>query len=365
MHHGFALRYLANALNWDEREEEEETKWLRLISEFKYDNYHDFLVGSRFVESLLDWILQFKTEDRRIAYRFVRERLVFISISEMNHLVRRAYPTFIAPFVLARAAGIVGVPDYLVRSKRRNVELVNRISRRTLYLGLSDGARLDVFRRHNSTTVCNEQIVSNYQIDTGKWDDLMGELKKDSGDSNAVFDIVVLLDDFTASGTSLLRRKATSWSGKLPKTLKMIKKHRSNLAEDCDFLVHHYVGTETAREVLAENAKQWDAFSELTTGRFQRTFDLILKKELSLTRENCGEMRRLIEDYYDPSIETAHHRVGGTNDIKFGFGECGLPLVIEHNTPNNSLPVLWAESAQTSSGGHSMKPLFRRRERHA
>ena len=43
---------------------------------------------------------------------------------------------------------------------------------------------------------------------------------------------------------------------------------------------------------------------------------------------------------------------------------CALPVVLEHNTPNNSIPLLWAETAG-ADGAHAMEPLFFRRDRHA
>lgn len=224
MHHGFALRYLAEALEWTEEEEEQETRWLYSISDFKYDNYQDFLVGSRFVESLLNWILQFEPEDRRVAYAFVREKLVFISASEITHLVRRTYPTYVEPFIVSRAARKTLIPDYLVRSSPLTAKSVSSIAKKTLYLGLSDGAHLDVFRRSNSETVSNEQVVSTYQIDGEKWDDIVKELKKRTDDAESVFEVVVLLDDFTASGRSLLRTKEGKWKGKLPRIKKSLEK---------------------------------------------------------------------------------------------------------------------------------------------
>ena len=54
----------------------------------------------------------------------------------------------------------------------------------------------------------------------------------------------------------------------------------------------------------------------------------------------------------------------GGKDAHFGFGECGLPLVLDHNTPNNSLALLWAETPG-DGGKHPMRPLFRRRQRHS
>lgn len=50
-------------------------------------------------------------------------------------------------------------------------------------------------------------------------------------------------------------------------------------------------------------------------------------------------------------------------EAKLGFGGLGLPIIMEHNTPNNAVSLLWAESDGTQ--GHPMRPLFRRRQRHS
>lgn len=69
----------------------------------------------------------------------------------------------------------------------------------------------------------------------------------------------------------------------------------------------------------------------------------------------------------DPEIQTKHTDVGGVNHIGLGYGGCALPLVLEHNTPNNSVALLWAETDGGSRDGArapAMRPLFRRRQRH-
>ncbi len=86
--------------------------------------------------------------------------------------------------------------------------------------------------------------------------------------------------------------------------------------------------------------------------------------ESSGTSSNPGDFGELIDLYYSNEIETDSTRVGGTQDIKYGYGYCGLPLVLEHNTPNDSLPIIWAETPG-SNGQHAMRPLFRRRQRHS
>jgi hypothetical protein len=71
---------------------------------------------------------------------------------------------------------------------------------------------------------------------------------------------------------------------------------------------------------------------------------------------------QLVDRYYDPAVETKSIRVGGT-DARLGFGQGALPLILEHNTPNNSVALLWAET-DGGNGHHAMRPLFRRRQRH-
>lgn len=54
------------------------------------------------------------------------------------------------------------------------------------------------------------------------------------------------------------------------------------------------------------------------------------------------------------------YKVGNTTRPYLGFDECALPLVLSHNTPNNSLPILW----QDSDNNNQFKGLFPRISRH-
>src|SRR5260370_4777780 len=77
---------------------------LQAIAAYKYDEYQQFSPGMRFIESLALWLGQFETiEQRRTAPKFVRDRLVFISSAELNHLVSISYPHHIPPFLLSKA----------------------------------------------------------------------------------------------------------------------------------------------------------------------------------------------------------------------------------------------------------------------
>lgn len=368
MHHGFALRYIPQVMKWTPKQEHDETIWLRLMSEYKYDSYQDFPAGSRFVESLLDWLQQFDQDHRNQAYELVRNHLIFISFSEMQHLVRRTFPKYVRPLQIKRAARKLNVPEYMIWSEKSSAEMVESIGKRSLFVGLSDGARLDFFRRANAGIINNEQFILAYEISPEKWEDLHKELKARTGNADAKFETLVLIDDFAGSGKTLIRwdEGGKEWKGKLAKINNWLRDHNEVFSNDCDVIVHHYIVTEKAISGINERldeAKNNFAYQRIFAGNFKLSYDLFLSNDLALIPNRNESLDTFVTKYYDPSIMTPSLRVGG-NDAKYGFAQCGLPLIMEHNTPNNSLALFWAESPITSDLTHSMRPLFRRRQRH-
>jgi hypothetical protein len=75
-------------------------------------------------------------------------------------------------------------------------------------------------------------------------------------------------------------------------------------------------------------------------------------------REGTADFTKLIEKYYDASVFDVHMKKGKTKDAKFGYADCGLPVVLHHNTPNNSIAILWLYEHCTPRG------LFARVQRH-
>lgn len=369
MHHGFALRYIPQVMDWNPEEENRETVWLRLMSEYKFDSYQDFRSGSRFVESLLDWLQQFKREDRKLAYQLVRERLLFLSFAEIQHLVRRSFPAFIRPKLAELTAKQLKMPRYLIWGNEQSVKAVHSMSKKSLYIGLSDGARLDAFRRANVGTISNEQVVLGYEISEEKWSEVHKHLKKELSDNSAQFELLVLLDDFAGSGTTLLRwdDAEKKWKGKLPKIIEKIEKHQDQFVEDYTVLVHHYVGTANAVTKINEQLKKAESYLRDTLkfrGAIEISFDMVLSVDTPLHKGKDQLLDKFLREYYDELIMSDSLRLGGP-DVMHGFAYCALPLIMEHNTPNNSLSIFWAESDTERTGGsHQMRPLFRRRQRH-
>jgi len=362
-----AEELLARVMGWkDPAEFVEHGRPLMAMSAYKYDEYQQFSPGMRFLESLALWLVQFKTTaQRKAALAFVMDRLVFISAAEMNHLVSISYPDHVRPFLLSKAAAESGLSRWHVGKIAKSMEFRVR-ERRCLFLGLSDGSRSDIFRRANPH-LQNEQVRQSHELTAERSTELRKELIKDltkllgrpPSDEEAVFRSVVLLDDFSASGVSYIRKKEDgSSSGKVGKFLASMHNCSAPLAElfttkSLEVILVLYMATETAQRVLSQG------LYELCQPYGYDPKLVIVQKFPENQRVIPGtlpEFDALIDAHYDSENETTSTALGGT-DLKYGFAGGALPLVLSHNTPNNSLGLLWA-------AGPNMRPLFPRITRH-
>lgn len=364
MNQEFVLGKLSSLMGWDEELAQREFAWLRLMSRMKYDSYQDFPAGIRFIESLAYWLQQFEFAERPAAYEFIRKNLVFIGAAEMRHLVELFFPDTIQPRLLQWVARSRGIPLYRVWANADSTQLYRTMLRKTLFIELSDGARIDVFRRSNAGVINNEQVVTTPRLIRGKWNELLTDLRKATGNPDERFSAVYLVDDFIGSGTTLLRKQKGVWSGKLIKFWDDVGEVvDSHFEPDWAVCVHHYIATFQADHSARRNsdavrtekgATNWFANIEFTCG-------MLLPQSFPIDVSQYPAFGALIQKYYDPSIETEHIKLGG-DDARLGFSKCALPLILEHNTPNNSIALLWAETE--GIGAPAMRPLFRRRQRH-
>jgi hypothetical protein len=360
-----ALRVLDKVMNWDTERATKEFQWLRLISTFKYDSYRDYFAGVRFIESLADWLQQFHPSERETAYNFVRNELVFISALEIHHLVDRIFPQVIHPHLVAATASDLHTKPYLIWAHPNGEKTYDTLKRKTLFVAASDGARIDAFRRANAGRISNEQILVAPQTNREKWNSVLEHLREDVKDQKAVFSTVFMIDDFVATGTTMLRKEKDTWKGKLPKFWDETKQITERLFKPgWALFVHHYIGTNRARNDLNSKLRQAaaDRGSDSWFAKIEFTFGIVLPPTLPVDDERHGAFLKLTEKYYDKAIESKHTDLGG-KDVRLGFGGCALPLILEHNTPNNSIALLWADTPAIDSQP-GMRPLFRRRQRH-
>ena len=174
------------------------------------------------------------------------------------------------------------------------------------------------------------------------------------------FRTVVLLDDLSASGTSSLTRDQDgTFGGKIGSVYQNVKNPLNEVfrlvdLQHTEILVVLCLATQQARRYLENLLREmWEPLGT----EYAVIVVHPLKDEHCLKSGGSSAFETLLHDYYDPTIEDEHTRKGGTNDLKYGFAACGLPLVLSHNTPNNSLYLLWAESKK-------VRALFPRVSRH-
>jgi hypothetical protein len=364
-----AQRLLAKVMAWgdDDDKAREEFDFWDLMAGLKYDDYREFLGGMRFLESLVAWLQQFDPADRAAAYNFVRNRLVFISPAERERLVALLYPRVVSPRVMRAAADDLQIRYWEVLATTKGRDALQRQRRATLFLGLSDGARLDSFRHINDGAISNEQVVVGVQLADDKWDDLLAKLRKDAKDDTARFERVILVDDFTASGTSFIRREEGTWKGKLKRFYSALgAKEDVMFHPDYELVIHHHIGTPKARDHLTNQVP--DFFKERADdGAEPRkhfiTFGHCYNDTLAVMDHDEPEFIAVTAKYFDKSLITEHTKAGGSDQLWLGYGECRLPVVLDHNTPNNTFAILWAQTA--GKDGRPMRPLFRRRQRHS
>ncbi|OWJ56171.1 hypothetical protein [Paraburkholderia caledonica] len=78
MKHELAFNLIGKQLDWSDAQFAGEFRELQLMIDHKYDAYQGFQPATRFHVALLNWLSQFaKLADRQIAYRLIKDRLIF------------------------------------------------------------------------------------------------------------------------------------------------------------------------------------------------------------------------------------------------------------------------------------------------
>ena len=360
-----AEELLVKVMGWSPEEVARFLPPLQAMAAYKYDDYQQFSAGMRFIESLALWLRQFESpQERQTAFGFIAERLVFVSNGEINHFVSVAYADHVRPWLLSRVSEKAGFPPWMVGKAALSPEF-RRLERETLFLGLSDGARIDSFRRSNRN-LSHEQIRQSHELSKERVESLLSDLKKDvqifgqdSPSKKCVFKTIVLIDDFSGTGLSYFRRDgAGALKGKIAKFYEAVTTAENAVSKLVDrseihIVVLLYMATHRAKEYLSrEVPKLFNA-----AGIGSRVFVVNeFPESLTVRAGQHPDLDNIIEKYYDKTNEDSSTEIGGT-DLKYGFSGCGLPLVLSHNTPNNSIGLLWAR-------GPKMIPLFPRVTRH-
>jgi hypothetical protein len=396
-----AQHLLAKVMQWqDEDAVLDSVPVLRLLADYKYDGYQRFGPGKRFVESLALWLNQFLIDDRAAALAFVLERLVYVSDSELSHLVQHAYPDVVVQERIRLVAEEKGLPTYQIGEICRDARF-EELQQKSLYLGLSDGARTNELRRASDGEINNEQIWQAYELGEAKAGDMLEALNKalnkvsvvvpvendeiwrlyDAGDKDganrlidslrsapislmpqrpAKFTLIWLIDDFSGSGNTYIRfdSKSGKYKGKIKKIYERL--HQGDLIDTSHYEVFLllYVATRQAIDHIEYWSERFA--SENNFKPLQVRVLWTIEPEVGLAQGVPAALNSILTDpkYYDTNAFDEHIEVGGTNTAQMGFAGCALPLVLSHNTPNNSVYMLWGSESYKFHG------LFPRVSRH-
>jgi len=331
---------------------------LEFMARYKYDHYETFVPGRRFLEHLFIWLKQFAPEDRECAMRFVRERLIFISQREMQDLARFLYYDLIVPEILEWIIEHNELkPFQYTKAFERYFQ---SYLRRCLFIGLSDGAKIDFFRRHN-IELSQEQVLPYYRT---KDEEYVSRLRDDTDDPEADFWAVFLVDEFTGSGYTLMHEEHEQDADqkRLVGSLERVYKHHKSIIDKADIVyLCHYIATANAHSAARRRAEEFPGYR----GKFKTMAALTLRPQLGITPETVRTNQSVLdiylmcEKYFHSDYDTPNRKKGG--GIKFGYGRQGLPLVLYSNTPNNSLFFIWLEAPQAAQPFHA---LFKRIDRH-
>lgn len=342
-----AEKLLRKVMNWTPAEYSHFGGEMQAMASYKYDEYQQFTPGMRFTESLARWLDQFPQNKRAAAFEFVRAHLIFISDDEMNHLVSICYLDFVRPVLMRITGSLLGLGDHKVNKIRQSTEF-RRSERATLFLGLSDGARTDVLRRTNPH-LSNEQVRNTHELSEGRINSLLKDLAADTaalgGAPSTAFETVVLLDDFSGSGLTYARKdESGKLSGKLGKFVGSLMDSGAPesrlIGSSFTLIVVLYMATAKAEKNLRSALEE---LSRQHNFKFEVVVTQRIPESVQVDSASIGDMAELIDEFYDPAVETDATKVGGT-DLRYGFNGCGLNLVLAHNSPNNSVGLLWAET---------------------
>ena len=292
----------------------------------------------------------------------MKNRVIYVSDAEFSHLVDAAYSDVVVQERLRLVAEENGIDTFRVARIARE-DRFRELRLKSLYLGLSDGARTGEFRRASGGEISNEQISHAYELGQDKVNDMVVELGSSLGTPGTEapksrFTLVWLLDDFSGSGHTYIRydHQRGAFRGKLKKAYDVLNQGLVD-ASHCEVFLLLYVATQQA----IEHIEYWGERFTLDSGYKPFRVRVMCPLDRGLTiNERDPALGALVSnpDYYDPTVHDRHLEVGGTEDARLGFAACGLPVVLAHNTPNNSLYVLWGFESTTFPG------LFPRVSRH-
>lgn len=379
MRFDLAKQFLVQLMDWDEIEATKRLEEIDLMADIKYDSYDQFMPGIKFVGNFYLWLSQFeKMEDRKLMYEFVKKYIIYINSTQVSHLIDLLYNTKIIPLIREKVVNDFKQKGVTVNKYNYkhldNTQEFKVHKRKTLFIGLSDGSHIDIVRR--SSYLDNDQVLTNYYPDDTKIEDLEKKLsssKELENEATRKFESIVLIDDFTASGSSFIRVKDDgTFGGKLPTFFTVLennKKFKNLLADGYEVCLFFLIATKNALTYIEDLLEKYMQQHQGLTVQVEciQTLD----EDAKFTNHQEQEARQMLDiiarkRYINESKLTDAYKKSYDDDAEkryhLGYKQCALTVVLNHNTPNNSLPIIWQPKREDKA--QPLYPLFYRITRH-
>lgn len=291
------------------------------MSSSPFQSYRLFDNKNTFYSCKEKWLSQFDKVEASVMTEFLLNNLLYIQDIDIEQCTKCL--------------------DHYIQMTAYSFGLIKKVQsfdyEHSVLFGLSDGARLDLVR-YFSNQFQNHQFSQEIEISLSR----VSRILKKTNYCNSI----ILLDDFSGSGISYLRYEENQWKGKLIRfyhdALQPLKQYRKMQI----FLVPYYATAKSVNYLntaLPQAIKDDDICWILSPMHYVPTYSVDSRIETI--------MQRLYQSF---PINDFNYNIGKHNKPFLGFNETGTCLVMQHNTPNNTFPILW----------HGPNALFPRKQRH-
>lgn len=295
--------------------------------------------------NILEWLENFSGEDEKEAALYLLSRCMYFNHANTRYLLKALFrDKYRTPIIQEIRDRNKGTMDEAVIESAFHLRLM-----RTRFLGIGNSAEsgdhmLYFFRQENGLPV--NPLFTNI-------DELLQNL---DGVEHVVF-----IDDLCGSGSQVRYEK------KLRECIKTLRAKERCPKISYLMLFGTTIGIQRVRDLkLKDSGQKWfdevEAEMELNEtykcfGELSRYFKNEEKKAKSM--EMCLKYGiQLIDKIADrdfPEPLTGEKRDAYVRSCALGYGDCQLLLSLQHNTPNNTLPIFWFEEK-----GDDWKPIFKR-----
>jgi hypothetical protein len=309
------------------------------LATLKFDRYEQYPPLTTFADALLAWLRQAAAADRAAMLTWLHHNLVFISPEQMRSLVQAFADDWLvtATMQLAATAQLAGSGGEDRNGGSRQAAVEQHL-RGTAVCALSDGVPLAALRRAT-------RYLSHDQF----WTDIRSLLV-----SRPRLRHVVLVDDFSGTGKSLaFRTDDGSCVGRIGNLHEALRDWPAGPGGDAcpgDAGLGDVATPAVSLVLLIATADALEHLAGLLApwGYGVHALQVISAPPVTAEAEWSA---RYLGITPDPTAKT---------HINAGYRGGNLPLVLHHNTPNDSYALLWSSG---TPGGRPWQPLFPRVDR--